>query len=149
ETHYRSLLSNLLKGSHQLILGPYSRNGNGESSFKCWVSDGTSPRSITPPQSLLKKVLLEVPRLLQTRTSGVSEQRRNNLKPESDENDRNRVLSERKRREKINERFLILGSLVPSDGKVDKVSILDHTIEYLRELESKVEELRSRKEAVE
>ncbi|KAK4389273.1 Transcription factor GLABRA 3 [Sesamum angolense] len=72
-----------------------------------------------------------------------------NSKPEVEEVDRNHVLSERKRREKINERFTILGSLVPSGGKVDKVSILDHTIEYLRELERRIEELESHKEAAE
>lgn len=33
--------------------------------------------------------------------------------------------------------------------QVDKVSVLDHTIEYLRELERKVEELESYKEAME
>ncbi|KAG6408043.1 hypothetical protein SASPL_131045 [Salvia splendens] len=61
----------------------------------------------------------------------------------------NHVLSERKRREKISERFAILGSLVPSGGKVDKVSLLDHTIEYLRELERKVQDLEAYKEATE
>ncbi|CAI9753022.1 unnamed protein product [Fraxinus pennsylvanica] len=45
-------------------------------------------------------------------------------KPEIDQIDRNHVLSERKRREKINERFLILGSLVPSGGKVLATALL-------------------------
>ncbi|VAH35337.1 unnamed protein product [Triticum turgidum subsp. durum] len=62
-------------------------------------------------------------------------------------NTKNHVISERRRREKLNEMFLILKSLVPSIHKVDKASILAETIAYLRELEQKVEELESNKAA--
>ncbi|KAK1684685.1 hypothetical protein QYE76_045533 [Lolium multiflorum] len=51
------------------------------------------------------------------------------------------VMSERRRREKLNEMFLILKSLVPSMHKVDKASILAETIAYLKQLEQRVEEL--------
>ncbi|XP_011080947.1 transcription factor EGL1 isoform X1 [Sesamum indicum] len=152
DVHYQTVLSNLLKSSHQLILGPYFGKGSGGSSFISWRKDGTSgapvPQSGTTSQRLLKKVLLEVARMHENcRLESVKNN--GNSKPEVEEVDRNHVLSERKRREKINERFTILGSLVPSGGKVDKVSILDHTIEYLRELERRVEELESYKEAAE
>uniref|UniRef100_A0ACD5UDI7 Uncharacterized protein n=1 Tax=Avena sativa TaxID=4498 RepID=A0ACD5UDI7_AVESA len=53
------------------------------------------------------------------------------------------VMSERRRREKLNEMFLILKSMVPSIHKVDKASILAETIAYLKELEQKVEGLES------
>ncbi|KAM0825242.1 hypothetical protein ACQ4PT_069685 [Festuca glaucescens] len=53
------------------------------------------------------------------------------------------VMSERRRREKLNEMFLILKSLVPSIHKVDKASILAETIAYLKELEQRVKELES------
>ncbi|XP_071682763.1 anthocyanin regulatory R-S protein isoform X1 [Lolium perenne] len=53
------------------------------------------------------------------------------------------VMSERRRREKLNEMFLILKSLVPSIHKVDKASVLAETIAYLKELEQRVEELES------
>uniref|UniRef100_A0ACD5UDM9 Uncharacterized protein n=1 Tax=Avena sativa TaxID=4498 RepID=A0ACD5UDM9_AVESA len=53
------------------------------------------------------------------------------------------VMSERRRREKLNEMFLILKSLVPSIHKVDKASILAETIAYLKELEQRVEDLES------
>ncbi|KAI3468727.1 hypothetical protein Pfo_025390 [Paulownia fortunei] len=151
DIHYQSVLSNLLKSSHQLILGPYFRNGSRQSSFVSWRKDGLLgaqvPQSGTP-QKLLKKVLFEVAKMHENCRLESGKQN-GNSRPEVDETDRNHVLSERKRREKINERFMILGSLVPSGGKVDKVSILDHTIEYLRELERKVEELESYKEAME
>ncbi|KAM3388881.1 hypothetical protein ACQJBY_011174 [Aegilops geniculata] len=62
-------------------------------------------------------------------------------------NTKNHVISERRRREKLNEMFLILKSLVPSIHKVDKASILAETIAYLRELEQKVEELESNRAA--
>ncbi|XP_047970505.1 transcription factor GLABRA 3-like [Salvia hispanica] len=147
DVHYHSVLSYLLKSSHQLILGPYIRNGSTESSFVCWKKVGVpGPQRGTTPQKLLKKVLFEVARLHQ---SCRVESDKHHICPKSDEADRNHVLSERKRREKINERFMILGSLVPSGGKGDKVSVLDHTIEHLRELERRVEELESYKEAME
>nr|WOV89691.1 MYC8 [Pogostemon cablin] len=151
DIHYHSVLSNLLKSSHQLILGPYMGRVGRESSFVCWKRDGQSvSRSCSnrASQNLLKKLLFEVPRMHEL--SRVQSGKKNvNSKPVVDEVDKNHVLSERKRREKINERFTILGSLVPSGAKVDKVSILDHTIEYMRELERRVEELESYKESME
>ncbi|XP_073130125.1 transcription factor GLABRA 3-like [Henckelia pumila] len=153
DIHYQSVLTNLLKSSHQLIFGPYVRNGNKESSFVSWRKDGSLisrfPQTPTP-QTLLKKILLDVPRMHQYRLESDRQKGKKDVSSkEADDNDRNHVLSERKRREKINERFMILGSVVPSGGKVDKVSILDHTIEYLKELERKVEELESYKEVME
>lgn len=152
DVHYHSVLSSLLKSSYQLILGPYIGDGNRESSFICWRKDGI-PGSRIPqrgtPQKLLKKVLFEVARMHENSRAESGKTNGTNSKQQVEEIDRNHVLSERKRREKINERFIVLGSLIPSGGKVDKVSILDHTIEYLRELERKVEELGSYKEAME
>nr|AHJ80986.1 basic helix-loop-helix transcription factor [Erythranthe lewisii] len=143
DVHYQSVLSNLLKSSQQLIFGPYFGNGSRESSLVCWRKNGLSGsqvnRSGNIQQKLLKKVLVEVGKMHE---NGHMKQN-GNSKTEADEIDRNHVLSERKRREKINERFTILGSLVPSGGKVDKISILDNTIEYLRELERKIEDLES------
>ncbi|KAK6130010.1 hypothetical protein DH2020_036232 [Rehmannia glutinosa] len=145
DVHYQSVLSNLLKSSQQLILGPYFRNGNRESSF---LVGRTECRAASRPKLQRHKVarMHENCRI----ESGKQIDRNDDIsKPEGDEVDRNHVLSERKRREKMNERFMILGSLVPSGGKVDKVSILDHTIEYLKELERKVVELESYKEVME
>ncbi|CAN6229166.1 unnamed protein product [Urochloa humidicola] len=61
---------------------------------------------------------------------------------------KNHVMSERKRREKINELFLVLKSLVPSIHKVDKASVLAETIAYLKELQRRVQELECSKEPI-
>ncbi|RLM74847.1 anthocyanin regulatory R-S protein-like [Panicum miliaceum] len=61
---------------------------------------------------------------------------------------KNHVMSERKRREKLNEMFLVLKSLVPSIHKVNKASILAETIAYLKELQRRVHELESSRKPI-
>ncbi|KAJ8636635.1 hypothetical protein MRB53_010902 [Persea americana] len=60
-----------------------------------------------------------------------------------DELSANHVLAERRRREKLNERFIILRSLVPFVTKMDKASILGDTIEYVKQLRKKIQDLES------
>ncbi|TVU40038.1 hypothetical protein EJB05_13484, partial [Eragrostis curvula] len=54
------------------------------------------------------------------------------------------VLKERRRREKLNERFVVLRSLVPFVTKMDRASILADTIEYLKQLRRRIQDLESR-----
>nr|CEL26634.1 bHLH3 [Ribes rubrum] len=61
-----------------------------------------------------------------------------------DELSANHVLAERRRREKLNERFIILRSLVPFVTKMDKASILGDTIEYVKQLRKKIQDLETR-----
>lgn len=61
----------------------------------------------------------------------------------------NHVLAERRRREKLNERFIILRSLVPFVTKMDKASILGDTIEYLKQLRKKIQDLEARNRQME
>ncbi|XP_031278483.1 transcription factor EGL1 [Pistacia vera] len=155
DLHYQTVLSAVLKTSHQLILGPQYHNCNHESSFVSWkkggMMNGLIQRDVVP-QKLLKKILFEVPRMNNNRLVDSPED--NGIKdslwrPEADEFASSHALSEKLRRDKLNDRFIILKSIVPSISKFDKVSILDDTIEYLQELERKVEELESRREVPE
>ncbi|MBA0680628.1 hypothetical protein Goari_012317 [Gossypium aridum] len=149
DRHFHEVLSALFKSSHPLILGPQFRNSNKESSFIRWQKNGLvkpqKERDETP-QKLLKKILFLVPHM---HDRGLIESPETNAvrdaawRPEADEICGNHVLSERKRREKINERLMMLKSLVPANNKAGKVSILDVTIEYLQALERRVAELES------
>lgn len=59
------------------------------------------------------------------------------------------MISERKRREKINESFQSLRSLLPPGTKKDKASLLTTTREYLSSLKAQVEELNKRNQLLE
>ncbi|KAL0308482.1 UNVERIFIED_CONTAM: putative transcription factor [Sesamum radiatum] len=59
------------------------------------------------------------------------------------------MISERRRREKLNESFQILRSLLPPGSKKDKASVLSSTTEYLSSLKSQVEELSKRNQMLE
>ncbi|XP_074592119.1 transcription factor bHLH25-like [Curcuma longa] len=48
------------------------------------------------------------------------------------------IIAERKRREKLNERFISLAAIVPGLKKMDKASVLSDAIEYLKQLQEKV-----------
>ncbi|XP_027341659.1 transcription factor EGL1-like [Abrus precatorius] len=148
--HYQRVLSSLLKGSDQLLMGTHFQNIHQESSFVSWRKEGAMncqwPRAGTS-QNLLKKVLFEVPRM---HLDGLLESQEENdykegMRLEADEIGMNHVLSERRRRAKLNERFLTLRSMVPSISKDDKVSILDDAIEYLKKLEKRIEELEAQR----
>nr|UUY86280.1 basic helix-loop-helix transcription factor 1 [Aglaonema commutatum] len=58
-----------------------------------------------------------------------------------DELSASHVLAERRRREKLNERFIVLRSLVPCVTKMDKASILGDTIDYLKQLLRRIQEM--------
>ncbi|XWS49952.1 hypothetical protein CRYUN_Cryun12cG0046700 [Craigia yunnanensis] len=156
DLHYQTVISALLKSSHQLILGPNFQNSNHESSFVSWKTNGvvkSQKATDETPQKLLKKILFEVPlmhdkELLESpEDNGVRDAA---WRPEADEiSAGNHLLSERRWAEKLYERFMILKSLVPSNSKADKVSILDDAIIHLQELERRVEELESCRELTE
>lgn len=128
DIHYQTTVSTLLKTSSQLIMGPLFQGRLKDSSFVRWKNERTlrsqKSRSGAASQKLLKKVLSEVAKmhsgwLLESREEcgSVGKLKRQ----EMDETDANHVLAERRRRAKMHEKFVILGSIVPSSGKVLKV----------------------------
>ncbi|KAF7803807.1 transcription factor bHLH25-like [Senna tora] len=62
------------------------------------------------------------------------------------------IIAERKRREKLSQRFIALSALVPGLKKMDKASVLGDAIKYLKQLQEKVkvlEEEQTRRKTVE
>ncbi|KAL6652251.1 hypothetical protein ACP70R_011176 [Stipagrostis hirtigluma subsp. patula] len=114
------------------------------SSFTAWTRSDSDevavPVIVGEPQKLLKKV---VSGGAWTNNGGGGTAR---AAAQESGGVKNHVMSERRRREKLNEMFLMLKSLVPSIHKVDKASILAETIAYLKELEQRVKELESSRE---
>ncbi|XP_076952560.1 transcription factor bHLH18-like [Bidens hawaiensis] len=55
------------------------------------------------------------------------------------------VLAERKRREKLAQRFISLSSLLPDLKKMDKATVLEDAANYIQELETRVKELERKK----
>ncbi|WOK92266.1 transcription factor bHLH18-like [Canna indica] len=51
------------------------------------------------------------------------------------------IIAERKRREKLSQRFIALSAIVPGLKKMDKASVLGDAIKYLKQLEEKVKSL--------
>ncbi|KAJ6326753.1 hypothetical protein OIU78_013775 [Salix suchowensis] len=111
DLHYQSVLSCLSKTSHPLIIGPNVQYCHQEPSFVSWKKAGlmhSQKLKSGNPQKLLKKILFEVPRI---HVDGLLESPENNRdkvvggRPEADEIDASHVLSEKRRREKLNKSF--------------------------------------------
>ncbi|KAH7852252.1 hypothetical protein Vadar_022499 [Vaccinium darrowii] len=51
------------------------------------------------------------------------------------------VMAERKRREKLSQRFIALSAIIPGLKKVDKASVLGDAIKYLKQLQERVKTL--------
>ncbi|XP_061358127.1 basic helix-loop-helix protein A [Gastrolobium bilobum] len=170
DTYYAQTVSNILQNqctrwTESPSVGGYISYST-QSAFAKWCSladhhfhtavDGTS-------QWLLKYILFTVPYLHaknhdesspQTRDStaaagGDPAARLRGKGTAQDELSANHVLAERRRREKLNERFIILRSLVPFVTKMDKASILGDTIEYVKQLRRKIQDLEARNRQIE
>ncbi|KAF7804758.1 basic helix-loop-helix protein A-like [Senna tora] len=160
DTHYSQTVSTILH--NQSIRWAESESASvdyitysSQSAFAKWQTradhlhvssaDGTS-------QWLLKYILFTVPFLhakYQDDNSPTTGDPKRGKGTAQDELSANHVLAERRRREKLNERFIILRSLVPFVTKMDKASILGDTIEYVKELRKKIQDLEARNREME
>ncbi|KAI4349528.1 hypothetical protein L6164_010108 [Bauhinia variegata] len=159
DTHYSQTVSAILQNqSTRWAESPTEGYCSSQSAFAKWnthadhnlhvSTDGTS-------QWLLKYILFSVPFLHikyrddNSPRSGDAAARLRGKGMPQDELSANHVLAERRRREKLNERFIILRSLVPFVTKMDKASILGDTIEYVKQLRKRIQDLEARNSQME
>nr|AIU98516.1 bHLH transcription factor [Paeonia suffruticosa] len=161
DTHYSQTVSTILH--HQPSRWSESSSASyvlytSQSAFSKWSIRSDHHHLPVPlegtSQWLLKYILFSVPFLhnkyreetspksRDTTADPASRFRKGNTP--QDELSANHVLAERRRREKLNERFIILRSLVPCVTKMDKASILGDTIEYVKQLRRKIQDLETR-----
>lgn len=57
------------------------------------------------------------------------------------------IMAERKRREKLNQRFIALSAILPGLKKMDKASVLGDAIKYVKQLEQQLQKLEETKAA--
>ncbi|KAI7757097.1 hypothetical protein M8C21_034051 [Ambrosia artemisiifolia] len=136
---YQCVLLKIFKNNPRLVLGPQFRNRDlKESAFVSWKNYDGIESNGSCSQMLLRKMLYKVPKMYQNRLvwSHYGNGNLDQLRKLKDDDLKN-----------IDHRFSVLNALVPSRGKVDKVSLLDDTINYLKTLERKVESLQSNKKS--
>ncbi|KAL8159982.1 hypothetical protein V2J09_001519 [Rumex salicifolius] len=134
DLHYKRILEVISQQPHNLVTGKALCScGHRSSSFVPWNKErGVKHLSKVAPQRALKKILFTVPLMIA----------RSPLDPPTKDDNKATLygFSENRRED---DKYVVLQSLVPSIKTVDKMSILNDTIEYLKELEARVEELES------
>lgn len=161
DTHYSQTVSTILqKQPTRWAESSFATYSTTQSAFAKWTDRSDHLLAVPVPvdgtsQWVLKYVLFTVPylhskyrdenspKLRDVGGDPASRFRKGTGTPQ-DEMSANHVLAERRRREKLNERFIILRSLVPFVTKMDKASILGDTIEYVKQLRKKIQDLESR-----
>ena len=155
DTHYSQTVSTILQNQTIELAAEPSLNAyeaySNQSAFAKWMNLTDHCLNVpveTTSQWLLKYILFTVPYLHSKYREENSPKSRdgdatNKFRKGTpqDELSANHVLAERRRREKLNERFIILRSLVPFVTKMDKASILGDTIEYVKQLLKKIQDL--------
>lgn len=161
-THYSRTVSIILQQKQQpqsqwIESSTLHNNYNPEQcAFSTWTPNAgflLQQKSNPNPQWMLKYILFTVtslhskdkdnegsPRGIREGDNSGSRLRKNG----QDELTVNHVLAERRRREKLNEKFIILRTLVPFVTKMDKASILGDAIEYVKQLKRRIQELEAR-----
>ena len=128
KSHYTKTIAAILRNSNQLASIQCFPCGSHESSFVVWKRSMNVPKPhSTISQKLVKKILVDTAWMHGGQPLKTQEENglRNKVwKVEGDDANASHVLSERRRREKLNEKFLVLRSLVPSLSKVTGIAVL-------------------------
>uniref|UniRef100_A0A7I4A699 BHLH domain-containing protein n=1 Tax=Physcomitrium patens TaxID=3218 RepID=A0A7I4A699_PHYPA len=135
-----------------------ARAGARRSAFQRWdyarLTKPPHTKQGSHQQQMLKTSLLSIPRLFTVRRgidehdeqlSGNAMESAETADGHIQRGDGRHMMAERKRREKLNDRFVTLRSLVPYVSKQDKVSLLGDAIDFIKDLQRQVEELESRR----
>lgn len=120
DVHYQGVISTIFKTTHQLILGPQFQNFDKRSSFTRWKRSSSTRTLGEQSQKMLKKIIFEVPRMHQKELLLLPDTPEDSEFKVGDET-ANYALSEKKRREKLNDRFMTLRSIIPSISKARNV----------------------------
>ncbi|KAL1219929.1 Transcription factor TT8 [Cardamine amara subsp. amara] len=130
--NYSQTVSTLLMSIPTSLLSDSVSTPYVQSSFATWRVENVKEKasSSSSSQWMLKHMILRVPFLhVNTKDKRLPRE------------ELTHVVAERRRREKLNEKFITLRSMVPFVTKMDKVSILGDTIEYVNHLRKRVNEL--------
>nr|WKV22687.1 bHLH19 [Bupleurum chinense] len=161
DIYYSQTLTTILESNHRYFSGQSSDISSsysvfsGQSAFTVCTpatkSKSHHRKSNRTSQFLLKYMIFNVPSLHTKSDNRDIADSTSQLKKSNSQEElsANHVLAERRRREKLNERFIILRSLVPFVTKMDKASILGDTIEYVKQLCKKIRDLEARENRVE
>lgn len=144
DAYYRKTLSAIFGSSNRLTENPCFLSVEHKSSFVSWKKGATVTKHRPGiQQNLLKKILFSVPLMYGGCTNRSPKEICRKYCPLTMESDNfcEEHISLHKRTE--NEKFMVLRSMVPYISEVDKASILNDTITYLKKLEARVEELES------
>ncbi|XP_065859555.1 transcription factor EGL1 [Euphorbia lathyris] len=142
DLHYRRTLSLVLGSSSQLITNSCFCCSSYKSSFVTWKNEAVNVRRPQVQQNILKKILFTVPLMHGGRSLRLLH-KENGGKDCARKLENHEICEGKSDKQRENEQFLVLKSLMPSVGEIDKASILDDMISYLKELKARVEELES------
>ncbi|KAK8343417.1 hypothetical protein V6Z11_A07G013100 [Gossypium hirsutum] len=120
------------------------------SAFKRYATGlGASPATTPARASLRAQAMMKRAILFYRKFNLARREQLLRSRPGPTSNQLHHMMSERKRREKLNESFVALRSLLPSGTKRDKASVLTTAREYLVSLKAQILELNRQKQLLE
>ncbi|CAK9328848.1 unnamed protein product [Citrullus colocynthis] len=138
DMHYKRTIFTILGSSTQLVGSPLLHNFSSRSSFVPWKKGMAETNTPPMQQRMLKKILFTVPLLSAGSLNGLKDGQRSILKQGNNDFCTKNVVHDKLRE---NEKLMALKSMLPSLNEINKVSILNDTIKYLKMLEARVQEL--------